>query len=74
MAKALSAANIGMLPLEGGKQADWRGDLGGKLLASQREDGSWLNENGRWMESNPVLVTAFTVLSLEQIYDSIPEK
>jgi squalene-hopene/tetraprenyl-beta-curcumene cyclase len=74
MAKALSAANIGMLPLEGGKQADWRGDLGGKLLASQREDGSWLNENGRWMESNPVLVTAFTVLSLEQIYDSLPEK
>ncbi len=74
MAKALSAANVGMLPLEGGKQADWRNELAGKLLASQREDGSWVNDNGRWMESNPVLVTAFTVLSLEQIYDSIPQK
>jgi squalene-hopene/tetraprenyl-beta-curcumene cyclase len=74
MSKALSAANIDMLPLEDGKQVDWRSELAGKLLASQREDGSWVNENGRWMESNPVLVTAFTVLSLEQIYDSIPEE
>jgi squalene-hopene/tetraprenyl-beta-curcumene cyclase len=74
MAKALSAANVGMLPLEGGRQADWRGELGGKLLASQRGDGSWVNQNGRWMESNPVLVTAFTVLALAQIHDSIPEK
>jgi squalene-hopene/tetraprenyl-beta-curcumene cyclase len=73
MSKALSAANIDALPLEGGKEADWRGDLGVKLLSSQREDGSWVNKNGRWMESNPVLVTAYTVLALEQIYDSIPE-
>ncbi len=74
MSKALSAANINTLKLENGKEADWRKDLGGKLLATQRENGSWLNDNGRWMESNPVLVTAYTVLSLEQVYDSIPEK
>ena len=74
MSKALGAANVGMLELEGGKQADWRGDLGEKILASQREDGSWVNANGRWMESNPVLVTAYTVISLEQIYDSMPAK
>jgi squalene-hopene/tetraprenyl-beta-curcumene cyclase len=73
MSKALSAANIDTLPLDGGKEADWRSDLGGKLLSKQREDGSWVNNNGRWMESNPVLVTAYTVLALEQIYDSIPE-
>ena len=74
MAKALTAANIDKLQLEGGKEVDWRNDLGNELLKSQRENGSWINENGRWMESNPVLVTAFTVLSLEQIYDSIPSK
>ncbi|RPJ31102.1 MAG: hypothetical protein EHM17_15815 [Verrucomicrobiaceae bacterium] len=74
MAKALSAANIGMLKLDDGGQADWRNDLGSKLLAAQREDGSWVNTNGRWMESNPVLVTAFTVLTLAQVYDSIPER
>ncbi len=74
MSKALTAANVGKLKLENGTEADWRKDLGEKLLATQRGDGSWLNENGRWMESNPVLVTAYTVLSLEQVYDSIPEK
>lgn len=73
MSKALSAANIDLLPLEGGKEADWRNDLGVKLLSNQREDGSWVNKNGRWMESNPVLVTAYTVLALQQVYDSIPE-
>jgi squalene-hopene/tetraprenyl-beta-curcumene cyclase len=74
MAKALSAANINQLKLDNGKQVDWRSELAGQLLASQRENGSWINDNGRWMESNPVLVTAFTVLALEQIHDSIPVK
>ena len=46
---------------------------GEKLLSNQREDGSWVNDNGRWMESNAVLVTAYTVMSLAQVYDSIPE-
>lgn len=74
MSKALTAANIDLLQLENGKEADWRNDLGSRLLVNQREDGSWVNKNGRWMESNPVLVTAYTVLSLAQIHDSIPEK
>ncbi|MEP4076504.1 hypothetical protein [Haloferula sp.] len=74
MSKALSAAGIDKLPLEGGGSADWRKDLAGKLLASQREDGRWVNDNGRWMESNSVLVTSYTVMALEQIYHSIPGK
>lgn len=73
MSKALSAANISTLKLEDGTEADWRTDLAGKLLALQREDGSWVNPNGRWMESNAVLVTAYTVMSLAQVYASIPE-
>ena len=72
MAKALNAAGINKLKLADGSEADWRKDLGGKLLASQRENGSWVNDNGRWMESNPVLVTAYTVMALEEIYRSIP--
>ena len=63
-----------MLTLENGKEMDWRNDLAVKILSKQRENGSWLNDNGRWMESNPVLVTAYTVLSLAQIHDSIPTK
>jgi squalene-hopene/tetraprenyl-beta-curcumene cyclase len=72
MAKALNAAGINKLKLENGSEADWRKDLGGKLLANQRENGSWVNDNGRWMESNPVLVTSYTVMALEEIYRSIP--
>jgi squalene-hopene/tetraprenyl-beta-curcumene cyclase len=72
MAKALSVANMETLPLASGKTADWRTDLGVQLLKNQREDGSWVNSNGRWMESNPVLVTAYTVLALAQVHDSIP--
>ncbi len=73
MSKALTAAGVDQLALEEGGKADWRGQLAVKLLTQQREDGSWVNDNGRWMESNPVLVTAFTVLALEHIYDSIPK-
>ncbi len=71
MAKAMNAAGIDKLKLENGTEADWRKDLAGKLLSAQREDGSWANDNGRWMESNPVLVTAYTVMGLEEIDRSI---
>lgn len=74
MSKALSAANIGKLPLADGKEADWRNDLADALLKKQKSDGSWVNENSRWMEANPVLVTAYSVMALEQVYYSIPQR
>jgi squalene-hopene/tetraprenyl-beta-curcumene cyclase len=74
MSKALSAANIDKLPLADGTSADWRKDLCGVILSKQREDGSWMNDNGRWMESNSVLTTAYAVMALEQIYYSIPQR
>lgn len=47
---------------------DWREGLDGKLLAIQNSDGSWTNKtSSRWMEGDPVLVTAYTVLALEQV-------
>lgn len=73
MPKALAAANLSTLKLADGTEADWRKDLGEKLLSLQQPDGSWKNVNGRWMESNPVLVTAYVVLALEQIDRSIPK-
>ncbi len=74
MAKALTAANIDKLKLDGGKEADWRDDIGRAILISQKGNGSWSNDNGRWMETNPILVTAYGVLSLEQLCNSIPRK
>ncbi len=73
MAKGLAAANIDKLTLKDGKKVDWRNDLANQILTDQREDGSWVNKNSRWWESDPVLVTAYAVLTLEQIYHSIPE-
>jgi len=74
MSKALSAGNIDKLELADGKKADWRSDLANALLSKQKADGSWTNENARWMESNPTLVTAYSVMALEQIYYSIPSE
>ena len=74
MAKGLAAANIDQLTLKNGTKVDWRLDLGRTLLSNQREDGSWINtKNSRWWESDPVLVSAYAVLTLEQIYYSIPD-
>jgi squalene-hopene/tetraprenyl-beta-curcumene cyclase len=72
MAKALTAANVNTLTTPDGKAIDWRKELAGHVLKNQREDGSWVNDNGRWMESNPVLVTTYMVLALQQIDASIP--
>ena len=73
MAKGLSAANIDKLTLKNGKKVDWRNELSNAVLSTQAPDGSWTNKNGRWWENQPVLVTAYAVLTLEQIYHSIPE-
>ena len=65
MAKALSAARIDELELKDGKTVNWRDQLVRKLLDLQRPDGSWVNENGRWWEKDPVLVTSYSLLALE---------
>ncbi|MBK1790955.1 prenyltransferase/squalene oxidase repeat-containing protein [Persicirhabdus sediminis] len=72
MSKALSAAGIENLPLKGGKEADWRRDLAIKILTTQREDGSWVNTNSRWWESDPQLVTSYATMTLQQIYYAMP--
>lgn len=43
----------------------WRSELCQKLISLQRDDGSWVNEEDRWYEGNPHLVTAYAVLALQ---------
>ena len=74
MAKALTAANISHLKLKNGTSVNWRKELATKILQLQREDGSWANENARWLESQPELVTSYAILTLNQIHASIPKK
>ena len=37
----------------------------------QNPKGYWLNENGRWWERDPILVTSYAILTLERIYYSL---
>lgn len=71
MAKALAVANLDELKTKDGKTVDWRNELGRHLLNIQKPDGSWLNDTGRWMENDPVLVTAYTLLALEHTYRAL---
>ncbi|MES2572550.1 MAG: prenyltransferase/squalene oxidase repeat-containing protein [Verrucomicrobiota bacterium] len=64
MAKGLTAAGLETLPKKDGTSANWREELANKLFSLQKPDGSWANDNGRWMEKDPVLATSYTVLAL----------
>jgi squalene-hopene/tetraprenyl-beta-curcumene cyclase len=68
MTKALTIYGVDELELSGGRRIQWRHELALKLLDLQQKDGSWSNDNGRWWEKDPVLVTPYAVLSLEMIY------
>jgi len=73
MAKALTAAGIDKIKTKDGKEVDWRKELATLIITAQREDGSWVNENARWWENQPELVTCYAVLTLEQIHASMPK-
>jgi squalene-hopene/tetraprenyl-beta-curcumene cyclase len=68
MTKALAAAHVDELETNGGKRVDWRHEVAMRLINLQKADGSWQNDNGRWWEKDPNLVTAYAVMSLEIIY------
>jgi len=49
-----------------GMKHDWRAELVAKLASLQKPDGSWVGDK-RWMEDDPILVTAYAVLALQQV-------
>lgn len=49
---------------------DWRVALIDKLASLQKDDGSWVGEK-KWMEANPVLVTAYAVQALQAARDDL---
>lgn len=72
MAKSLVAANIMELKAKNGLTIDWRSDLAAKVINEQREDGSWINDTAsRWMENDPILVTAYAIMTLQQIHGTL---
>ncbi len=47
-----------------GVKHDWKAELTAALASRQNENGSWVNKNARFMETDPNLVTAYALLSL----------
>jgi squalene-hopene/tetraprenyl-beta-curcumene cyclase len=63
--KALSVYGEDVIVDADGTPHEWRQDVVRALLSRQQPDGSWVNDNGRWWESVPELVTAYNVIALE---------
>ena len=65
ISRALTAAKVESIPREGADAVDWRAELVEKLLSLQRPDGSFANANSRFWENDPVLVTSYSMITLE---------
>ncbi|MGQ0629382.1 MAG: hypothetical protein ACT4PL_14950 [Phycisphaerales bacterium] len=46
-------------------ERDWQNDLIDHLIKLQSEDGSFKSVDDRWMENNPILISAYSLLSLQ---------
>ncbi len=67
MAKSLNIMDIEVIEATTGQEHHWRSELANQIIKIQSPEGFWINQNGRWWENNPVLVTAYAVLALEEI-------
>jgi squalene-hopene/tetraprenyl-beta-curcumene cyclase len=63
-AKALDALGQDQFIDEQGVAHDWRGELLAELASRQQRNGSWVNENERWLEGDANLVTSYALLAL----------
>jgi squalene-hopene/tetraprenyl-beta-curcumene cyclase len=64
-AKALDAVGNDVIVDSSGNEHHWRVDLLNELASRQNKDGSWTNKGSdRWMENDPNLVTAYSLLAL----------
>jgi len=63
-AKALDVMGVEQVEDEAGVKHNWRAELIGELAKRQQPDGSWLNQNDRWLEGDPNLVTGYALLAL----------
>lgn len=64
LSRALSVAGLDVLVQPDGRNVNWREELSAKILSLQNADGSWVNDNNRFWENDPVLATSFAILSL----------
>ncbi len=68
MAKALKAYGQPTIVDSKGVTHDWYRALAEKLISEQTPEGFWVNDNSRWMERDPVLVTSYALMALATAY------
>lgn len=72
MSKALAITGTQSLVTPEGQKIDWKEDLALEVMSRQQSDGSWVNaESNRWMEDNQILVTAYSLLTLQHVYRAL---
>ena len=64
LSKSLRAMGDERIERADGTSISWREEVVRRVLSLQRPDGFWVNENNRWWEADPNLVTAYTLLTL----------
>lgn len=64
MTKAFKVLGLDEIEDDKGVKHNWRADLINQLAKTQKPDGSWMNEQDRWMEGDANLVTAFALLAI----------
>jgi len=65
-AKALAALGRETFTDADGKEHRWQDELATALVACQQPDGSWVNDNPRWLEGDANLVTSYALLALSR--------
>lgn len=63
-AKALAAIGEDTITGPDGQEHHWRQELLAELLRRQRDNGGWLNDNPRWLEAEPSLVTGYVLMTM----------
>jgi squalene-hopene/tetraprenyl-beta-curcumene cyclase len=63
-AKAFHALGEDTFKDDKGVEHDWRKELIAELQSRQQANGSWLNENSKWLEGDANLVTGYALLTL----------
>jgi len=63
--RALNAWGATTITTPDGQAHDWANDLIDAIVSRQHDDGSWSNTADRWMEGDPNLVTAYSLIALQ---------
>ena len=72
MGRALNAYGSSTITVKSGdtkEKRDWANDLVDTVVSQQHKEGWWANSETRWLESQPVLVTAYSIIALQNAID-----